>query len=659
MPYVPASAAGTGDPISLTDEKAGALRMSVDLADFGTTSTAAIDMFARRDAYRTVAEAIADGMSTVPFDLYERDEQNGRRKIYDHPVAAALDEPMPGTSQYRWIESLMLDDVLHDRWAVLVLREDDGSVQLVRLPAKWISFGVDAFRRIVSVELNRPGVDPYSIPISECIFDVGYDPNPSGKSTKGYAISRTLEAAATELDLGAAYRAKLLAGGPKVPMYVARPMAAPDWIKNGGRDRFKQDFAGYSADKAGQVPVLDDGMELKAAPQLLQDTVQYKETRLAAQIEFAIAMHYPPELIGYRAGNFSNIAALREQLYVDVLGGRIIAFRQALNIGLYRTRLLERRFYVEENVGIRLMGNPELQAKILQTQTGAPIRTVNESRRIMNLPPVPGGDELIVPLNVVKGGLASPTDTAPKTLARGRTPLALPAGAKAAIPDAYVDRLDKMVDRFAADLSKAFKAQASRVSAALGDGNSPGSLADAFDSALEDAELAATILPHALALAEHGADVVLDAYNPDRDGFDSEKMLPWLMKASQGEAAALNAGTFATLAQKVTEPDWAAAVAGAFAALTVGGAHLWARSIATTAESFGGQDAAKASGLTHKTWIHRSTKSPRASHAALHGETVRVDEVFSNGMRWPGDPVGGADNNAQCHCRAEYSVRTD
>lgn len=657
MPYVPASAAGTGDPISLTDEKAGALRMSVDLADFGSASTSAIDMFARRDAFRTVAEAIADGMSTVPFDLYERDEKNGRRKIYDHPVAAALDEPMPGTSQYRWIESLVLDDVLHDRWAVLVLREDDGSVQLVRLPAKWISFGVDAFRRVVSVELNRPGVDPYSIPISECIFDVGYDPNPSGKSTKGYSISRTLESAATELDLGAAYRAKLLAGGPKVPMYVARPMAAPDWIKNGGRDRFKEDFAGYSAEKAGMVPVLDDGMELKAAPQLLQDTVQYKETRLAAQIEFAIAMHYPPELIGYRGGNNSNIAALREQLYVDVLGGRIIAFRQALNIGLYRTKLLERRFYVEENVGVRLIGNPELQAKILQTQVGAPIRTVNEARKLLNQPPVPGGDELIVPLNVVKGGLASPTDTAPKTLGRGHAPRALPAGAKGATPAVYVDRLDKMIDRFAGDLSKALRAQADRVTKALGDGNAPGSIGDAFDTATENAELAATILPHALAIAEAGAEVVLDAYNPERDGFESDKMLPWLVKASQGEAAAVNAGTFATLAQNVTEPDWADAVAATFASRTAAGARLWARSIATTAESFGGQDAAKASGLTHKRWIERSSKSAR--HAALHGETVRIDEVFSNGMRWPGDPAGGTANTAECSCRAEYLVLSD
>lgn len=656
MPYV---RAGTGDPISLTDEKAGALAMSVSLADFGTTSTAAIDMFARRDAFRTVAEAIADGMATIPFDLYERDEKNGRRKLDgdEHPVAAALDEPIPGTSQYRWIESLMLDDVLHDRWAVLVLRQNDGSIQLIRLPGKWISFGVDSFRRIVTVELNRPDKETYSIPISECIFDVGYDPNPSGKSTKGFAISRTLEASATELDRGAAYRAALLAGGPKVPMYIKRPLLAPDWNKNGGKERFAADFAGYSTDKAGKVPVLDDGMELAAAPQLIADSVQYKETRLAAQIEFAISMHYPPELIGYRVSNFSDRKALREQLYVDTLGGRIIAFRQALNIGLWRTGVLERRYYVEENVGIRLQGNPELQASIIQTQTGAPIRTVNEARKLLNLPPVDGGDDLIVPLNVVKGGLASPTDTAPKGIAQPRQVLALPAGRKAATPPAYTARLDTMVDRFTADLSRAFRAQAARITAVLGDGDSPGPLADAFDTAHENAELAATILPHALAIATHGADIVLDAYNPDRDDFDPDKMIPWILKAAEGEAAAINAGTFGTLAQKVTAPDWATAVQTALDSVADAGAKLWARTIATTSESFGSQDAAKSSGLTHKSWKCRNASASR--HSALEGEVVRIDELFSNGLRWPGDPAAKAHDTAECHCRAEYFVATD
>lgn len=657
----------SGDVIALDNPKAGALTLATSLADFEPTSTDPITMFARRDAFRTVAEAIAAAMAGVPLDLYRRDADNGRTKLSEgeHPVATALDEPSPGTSQYRLREAIHLDRILWDRWAVLMLQEDTG-LQLVRLPGRWISFAVDGYRRITHCIVTKPGTErKLPIPIDRVIFDVGYDPKPAGDSTRGYSISRTLEASATELERGAAYRAALLAGGPKVPMYVARPKDAPDWTKNGGRATFEQTFRAFSAERAGQVPVLEDGMELKAAPQLDKDSVAYKDTRLAAQIEFAIAMHFPPELVGYRQGNFSNMQALREQLYIDTLGNAFAAERQAWNAGLRRGGYLERgREYVEENVAIRLAGNPELQASILQTQVGAPVRTVNEARRILNLPPMEGGDELIVPLNVVKGGLASPTDTGPKA----REVITLPAGArrlelegpqapaaKARTPKAYLTRIEKQRERFARDLRKAFDGQQRRVLKGLGSDSSPHALDDAYDVVRESDELAAVILPHSYALAVTGSLIVLDRYNPESEGFDPETMLPWLQKAAAGTALAIATGTFRDLATRVVGDDWLEKAAGYLETLVDSGPELWATTIGTASSSFGQHDAAKASGLARKTWIHVGGATSRPEHEAMDGETVGIDELFSNGLRWPGDPAGGPEDNAQCSCRLEYS----
>lgn len=659
MVYQPAGTV-TGDPISLSDPKAGALSLSAGLANYEPVSTDAVNMFARRDAFRTVAEAIASAMAGVPLDLYKRDAVNGRTKLGEgqHPVADALDEPHPGMTQYRLLEACNLDMVLHDRYAVMMLDTDAG-LQLVRLPARWISFAVDGFRRITDVVLRQPssGAKAY-IPISRVIFDVGYDPAPSGDETRGFPISRTLAASATELERGAAYRAALLAGGPKVPMYITRPKDAPKWDA-GGREFFEQTFAGFSAERAGQVPLLEDGMELKAAPQLGLDSVQYKETRLAAQIEFAIAMHFPPELVGYRAGNFSNIAALREQLYVDTLGSKFSAQRQAWNAGLRRGGYLEHGVeYLEENVAIRLMGNPELQASILQTQVGAPVRSVNEARRILNLPPMDGGDELIVPLNVTKGGLASPTDTGPKAIGE-LSPVdarRLGPASKAATPKGYLERIDKQRSRFASDLRKTYAAHAARIENALGDGDSPGALADAFDFTADSAALAAVILPHSYAIAQSGAGRVLDQYNPDREGFSEEVMLPWLDKAAGATAALIVTGLFNELASRVIGPDWLATVKGYLTDVVDSGPELWSTTVSTTSSSFGAFDAAKASGLAQKIWIHAgSSDKSRPEHIAMDGETVGISELFSNGMRWPGDPTGSADDNAQCHCRVEFS----
>lgn len=658
MPYQ----ARDGDIIALDNPKAGSLVMSTSLANYEPTSTDPIGMFARRDAYRTVAEAIASGMAGVPLNLYQRDEENGRKKLApeDHAIAAALETPQPHLSQFRWIEALQLDAVLWDRWACFVELQDDGSYQFHRLPARRISFALDAFGRITDVAVWGSNAEPHLIPATSCLFDVGYDPQFGGAYTKGYPISRTLGPSATELDAGAKYRAALLAGGPKVPMYIKRPANAPDWIRNGGRDRFKEEFAGYSAEKAGQVPVLEDGMELVDAPQLNPQNVEYIEARKAAQIEFAIAMHYPPELIGYREGTLSNVEAYREQLYVDVLGGRITAFRQALNLGLRAGGYITRDLYVEENLAVRLASSPEKQAAVLQTQVGAPIRTVNEARRMQNLPPVDGGDELIVPLNVVRGGLASPTDTGPKVLeataARsGATMKALTARAAASSAE-FKAAVDAQRDRFAGDLSKAFKRQADRVTSVLGTASSPGPLADAFVLEREDAELASIIYPHTYALAVSGAAGVLAKFNPDSDGFDPEVMQAWLAKASTGAAHQINSASFQKLSEAIFSGEgWTKAVSDLFDHLAGASANLWATTLATTSTSFGSADAAKASGVTRKTWRDSGGKGGRASHAALNGETVDAWELFSNGMRWPGDPAGGATENAGCHCHVEWS----
>jgi len=43
--------------------------------------------------------------------------------------------------------------------------------------------------------------------------------------------------------------------------------------------------------------------------------------------------------------------------------------------------------------------------------TGGPILTRAEARAMLNLRHIEGTDELIVPLNVIEGGQASPTDS--------------------------------------------------------------------------------------------------------------------------------------------------------------------------------------------------------------------------------------------------------
>lgn len=91
-------------------------------------------------------------------------------------------------------------------------------------------------------------------------------------------------------------------------------------------------------------------------------------------------------------------------------------------------------------------------------------------------------------------------------------------------------------------------------------------------------------------------------------------------------------------------------------------ANLIARQETMMAVAAGEFDMMCAAGATTKTWHHTPQENPRdgshgqPDHVALEGETVAIDEKFSNGLRFPRDPEDGrAEEVINCHCYLTYS----
>ena len=79
-----------------------------------------------------------------------------------------------------------------------------------------------------------------------------------------------------------------------------------------------------------------------------------------------------------------------------------------------------------------------------------------------------------------------------------------------------------------------------------------------------------------------------------------------------------------------------------------------ARTMATSAENKGRQDSydeLKEQGVVlHKVWMATHDQRTRDSHALIDGEEVDVDDVFSNGLEYPGDPAGEPEEVYNCRC---------
>jgi hypothetical protein len=134
---------------------------------------------------------------------------------------------------------------------------------------------------------------------------------------------------------------------------------------------------------------------------------------------------------------------------------------------------------------------------------------------------------------------------------------------------------------------------------------------------------------------------------------NEEGMEAWLSEHSRIQAEYMNGATRDGIASALTEEDPRAAVERLFElAITVRAAQD-ALSAVTAASNFGAAEGARAGGLRSKTWQVNS-QNPRPEHAAMNGETVGIGELFSNGARWPGDPVLGADGNSNCQCSCVF-----
>jgi hypothetical protein len=177
-----------------------------------------------------------------------------------------------------------------------------------------------------------------------------------------------------------------------------------------------------------------------------------------------------------------------------------------------------------------------------------------------------------------------------------------------------------------------------------------------YDEERWNRELFEDLLPLNLLTAKTWARLVLgalEAADVDEDVME-QRMRPWLEEHTRIQAEYINDAVRDGLETALREEDPRSAVGDLFKTAVEAWAARQAVSGVTTAQNFGAMEGAKASGLETKTW-QTNSGNPRPTHAALNGVTVGIHERFPNGQRWPGDPAGGAAQNANCQCSVRFS----
>lgn len=582
-------------------------------------------MYRSQSSVRTVVDFLSKNVAQLKPKVYRRVSTQNREELSAHPLQRALLRPNDVTTGYRLFRDTVADKCLYDEAYWLKLRNGP-AFQLVRLPPIWVAVASTNALTASEYEISIPGTAPFTVPAVDVVHFQGYSPLDPRLGLSPLESLRQLLLDEYEISKG---RRAMWRNASRINGAIERPLDAPDWSE-AARKRFREDWqATYGgSDNDGMMAVIEEGMHLNSYT-FDPKEAEYIASRKLTMEEVARAYHVPLPSVGLLDNsNYSQSVEAHRNLYQDTLGPILEELEQEIVLQLAKEFADVDGVYVEFNLADKLKGSFEEQAQVLSTAVGGPWISRNEVRAMQNLPPIPGGNEIIIPLNVVLGGgqQASP-----------QTPTEVPQPGKAR--KSLLPGLGTMRDRYASraeeEIRSFFDMQHQSVKSLAGRGRK------AFDTGRWNATLADLLFRLSQSTSTAFGHRAAQALNA---AFDESYTLHFWQENAKRAAENINAQTDDMLGAEGADPN------SVFDNLTDAEAPRLAMTRATMAAAFGGEEAAKQAGApAEKVWTVTSG-NPRPSHAEMDGQSTPVGEVFSNGMQWPGDPNGGVDEVSNCSC---------
>ena len=619
---------------------------------------------------RAVVGFLADNAASVPWKVYDRVADGDRVRVTDSPAALLLARPSEHMTAYEWRRAIFADKYLYDMHLSLIVPDADArsGYSAYRVPPEWLDgyIGGNAWAPEAFI-IKTPRGQREEVPRDVCLWIHGYDPTDPMRQTSPVEALKDMLGEQIE---SAHFRRQMWTRGGRFNAYLTRPKDVQKW-DNDAFERFKrswnESWAGRDAADGGGMPILEDGMEIRQVQFNAKDA-EWSEAKRLGREDVAGVYHVNPALIWPGSGQtYASAKENARALYNDTLAPTLMEVTDKINAQLLRMVGEPERHYVEYDLAVKLQGSFEERAAVLQSAVGGPWMTRDEARAQFNLPHIDGADQLIVPMNVTVGGLASPNDTDPTV---ERYNAALPdhkCGCchdhKSADEIRYkAEPTDEESQTFVDAFAKFFERQSRSVLPKIRAGKAAGTKVkdseDWWDVTRWDKELAADLTAIAEGQSEVWARNALRAIGVPDDEYDPDRASAFLADMCRVRAEWVNETTRKEL-ERSLELEAAGAEGlkatpeGVFANAIENRSVSAGTAIASAVDGWSAIEAARQVGAdAQKRWVTTS-KNPRPSHAAMAGVTVGIDEKFPNGMDWPGDWAGGPDEVCGCQCEIE------
>ena len=646
-----------------------------DAVPVSVAGMSARDLYESQANLHAVISFLASSVAQLPIKVYTRQSETDRKRDRNSTTALLLYKPNSDQTEYEFVEALMIEYLLYGEAIVWLLPDADSEsgYQMRLVPSEWIEkveYETNYSYKAITVRTNFG--NPVTIPAKDFIVFKMYRP---GVPSSSLSPIDSLKQALIEQIEADKFRTSIWKSSGRFNSYITRPANVQRWEKP-QRDAWVDSFRkGWSegGQKQGSMPILEDGMEIKTY-QLNSKEAQYVESKQLTREDVAAAYHINPSLIWHSdTQTYASAKDNARALYADCLGPVLQMIQQRINSFLLPKIGANPNSYVEFDLDEKLKGSFEERAQIYQSACGVPYLTVNEVRADLNRSPIEGGDERVIPLNVLVGGQMSAQDSQPNAYTYSGVdnqvkPTETEEGKSRLLPAEksnlfIIEEKERSEDEdeFTELLKRFFERQKKSVVPKIG---AKAQNPDWWDADRWNAELAKDLYDLFIKIVGKNGEFIAKQLG---SSFYSKTTVEYLKKVAKAKAELINTDTLEKLEALENIPEDADTEAPTTPTEVFGkrkdfDAALLGISLAMVANAFATREAinqATTQGVVDKSKVYkvwRTGPNPRPEHARMNGERVLIDQKFSNGADWVGDAFLGPNGTCGCNCSIEVQI---
>lgn len=510
---------------------------------------------------------------------------------------------------------------------------------------------------IEGYEYTKPGGQPFKYSADEVLYF--FNPDPKSPLHGASLIRAGLYAIESDIQLSR-YHANVLKNGGKVDSVFK--FKAPNLTKEQVttlKSQYKEQYAG--AEKSGEPLFLGGDAEYQRIS-LSPEELSYLQSKSVTLDDICILTGVPRAILSNVtdvkfANADSSVAVFLRETIKPLLKNLVTQLDWKLIPPEYDLDFIDP---TPEDIDRKI--------KILETANTVNAMTINEKRKMLALEPYknPEADQIMIPFSLMP--LGSERSAADPTMQNGmrkaikdfKHPNADPA-----IRKQYGEIMDKRLTsrgkKVSTEIEKYFTAQKTRVVENIRGSKTfrrKGIIDDAFNRTLEIRLANNTILPLLEQILKDAGTDAMGYVGSDFDFSLSGEIGGWLDKRASLFADEINQTTYDkltsqfedSLAEGESRDDLIGRIEDTYDGFTESRARIIASTETHGATQKGTFEGYKQGGAPIKIWVTVGDNNVRDSHASIDGEEVPISQGFSNGLQYPGDPRGDADETINCRC---------